>query len=87
MECALDQDNVIDHDKTHDEAMTGDDDGPPMDRKTHWTLIGYRDTIPICLWCRSTCVTRALSDSNRASHFSSKQHLHCGTPSSDDSIG
>ena len=28
MGCALDQDNVIDHDRTHDEAMTGDDDEP-----------------------------------------------------------
>ena len=28
MECALDQDTVIDHDKTQDEAMTGDDDEP-----------------------------------------------------------
>ena len=28
MGCALDQDNVIDHDKTHDEAMTENDDEP-----------------------------------------------------------
>ena len=26
--CAPDQDDVIDHDKTHDEAMTEDDDEP-----------------------------------------------------------
>ena len=26
--CTLDHDNVIDHDRTHDEAMTGDDDEP-----------------------------------------------------------
>ena len=34
MECALDQGNEIDHDRTHDEEKTGDDDEPLFDPRT-----------------------------------------------------
>ena len=34
VECALDQGNEIDHDRTHDEEKTGDDDEPLFDPHT-----------------------------------------------------
>ena len=34
VECALDRGNEIDHDRTHDEEKTGDDDEPLFDPRT-----------------------------------------------------
>ena len=56
MGCALDQDNVIDPDKTHDEAMTGDDDEPlfclhlMMMLKTNPVLDLCRDGRVLLFW-------------------------------------